>query len=219
MKRSTLAAATVVALTAVGISAPAAVAGKSHAHGHSAHGTGSSAHGTGKLAKAQKKLQHQIDVKDRKLDGAEVRSVRKLGADDVAAVGANIAADQDALAALGEQLAAATGADDLRAIAAQVKAVRPELYNQAISGLVAVGDATALGDADIATAAAALTVLLHAVTATSEHADLQAIHEALSALASMVEAATAEPETDEEPGDEAPGDEEPTDPGTEEPGV
>lgn len=212
MKRSTLAAATVVALTAVGISAPAAVAGPKHGPSTHAHVHGSQAHGAGKLTKAQKKVQHQISVKDRKLDGAQVRSDRKLGED--ATLGANIAADQDALAALGEQLAAATTADEVRAIAAQVKAVRPELYNQAISGLVAVDDAAVLGDADITAAAAALTELLQAVTATSSHADMKALHEALAAFAAMVEEATAEPEADE-----APGDEEPTDPGTEEPGV
>lgn len=223
MKRSTLAAATVVALTAVGISAPAAVAGPStHKHGPSAHsnGHGSSAHGTGKLTNAQKKVRQAIKVGDRKLGQNLAQAARHLGADDAAAVGANIAADRAALAALGTQLAAATTTDEVRAIATQVAGFRTENYHVAINGLrhvanVTGADAETPVDADVSTAAAAATDLLRGLTATSTKADRKAAHDAVAALDALMAPETDETETDETDEDET--DEVPSDPQTDEP--
>lgn len=232
MKRSTLAAATVVALTAIGISAPAAVAGPStHKHGPSAHanGHGSSAHGTGKLTNAQKKVRQAIKVEDRKLGQNLARATRHLGADDAAAVGANIAADRAALAALGTQLAAATTTDEVRAIATQVAGFRTENYHVAINGLRHVANVTGAdaetpvdpetpadtetpADADVSTAAAAATDLLRGLTATSTKADRKAAHDAVAALDALIA-----PETDETETDETETDEVPSDPETDEP--
>lgn len=207
MKRSILAAATVVALTTVGISAPAAVAGPStHKHGPSAHanGHGSSAHGTGKLANVQKKVRNAIKVEDKKLGKNLAHATRHLGADDAAAVGANIAADRAALAALGTPLAATTTTDEVRAIATQVAGFRAENYHVAINGLRHVADVTgadaeAPADTDVATAAAVATDLLRGLTATSTKADRKAAHDAIAALDAQM--APEADETDEVPSD------------------
>lgn len=218
MKRSTLAAATVVALTAVGISAPAAVAGPStHAHRASAHATGhgSSAHATGKLANAQKKVRNAIKVRNKMLGQNLAATTRALGADDAAVVGTNIAADRAALAALGDQLAATTTVDEVRAIATQVVGFRVQNYRLAVNGLrhVAGVDAESLADAEVATAAAAATDLLRGLTATSTKADRAAARDAVAAL----EVALTTPDADETGTDTDETAEVPSDPAPDEP--
>jgi hypothetical protein len=216
LKRSILAAATVAALTAgtIGIAAPAALADPpAGTHGPSTHPHGPGTHGSHQLTNAQRKVQREVTRKDAQL--AKVSTFHSFGAlstDDAAAVTANITADQAALAALGDQAAAATTVDEVRTVAAQVHAVRPQVYLLAVSkvrqadrfeakllaaqttltdllaqatalGLDVTAVQTALDDAVATTTAAGDLVL--ALTATSSHEDVQA------ALAAVADAAQA----------------------------
>ena len=201
MKRSTLAAVAVMALGTLGLSAPAASAAPSHAHGPSAHAHGPSTHGTAKLTNAQKKVRTAIKVLDRKLAQNLAQANTTLGVDDAAAVAANIAADQAALADLGTQLTATTTTDEVRAIATQVAGFRAENYRLAVNGLNHVtGDdiaTAALTDADVAAAVATATDLLRALTATSTRVDLTAARDALTALDALMAPEADETGTDE----------------------
>jgi hypothetical protein len=173
LKRTVLAAATVAALTAgtLGATAPAALAKPpvdhgTHGHGTTTHGHGHADHGNHQLQKAQRKVQREITRKDRKLASVlTFHGFEVLGADDAATVSANVATDRATLAGLGEQAAAATTLDEVRAIAAQVKALNPATY------LVAVNK------------------LRHADAASNEAADLTASIADLSARADALEAA------------------------------
>ena len=201
MKRSTLAAVAVMALGTLGLSAPAASAAPSHAHGPSAHAHGPSTHGTAKLTNAQKKVRTAIKVLDRKLAQNLAQANTTLGVDDAAAVAANIAADRAALADLGTQLTATTTTDEVRAIATQVAGFRAENYRLAVNGLNHVtGDdiaTAALTDADVAAAVATATDLLRALTATSTRVDLTAARDALTALDALMAPEADETGTDE----------------------
>lgn len=138
MKRSILATATLVALTAgtVGLSAPAALANHGHQHGSSAHQHGSATHGSHRLANAQRQVQREVTRKDAQLTRVlGFHGYTVLGTDDAAAVSANVAADQAALAALGDQVAATTTTEEVRAIAAQVHAFRPPAYHLTVNDL------------------------------------------------------------------------------------
>jgi hypothetical protein len=138
VKRSILATAALVAITAgsVGLSAPAALAKPGHQHGSTTHQHGPATHGSHRLSNAQRQVQREVARKDSQLSRVlDFHGYTVLGADDAAAVSANVAADQAALAALGDQVAATTSVDEVRAMARQVHAVRPPAYHLNINDL------------------------------------------------------------------------------------
>ena len=137
MKRSILATATVAALTAgtVGLAAPSALADPGHQHG-STHQHGPATHGSHRLANAQRQVRHEVARKDAQLTRVlGFHGYTVLGSDDAAAVSTNVAADQAALAAFGDQVAVATTVEDVRAIATQVHAFRPPAYHLTVNDL------------------------------------------------------------------------------------
>ena len=114
--------------------------------------------------------------------------------DDATAVASNVATDRDALAALGDQAAATTTVDELRAVASQVHAVRPPAYHLNINDLrrtekvqAALDEATALL-ADLSTAADALEA--QGVDVTALRAAIDAATLALQDVATATTTAT-----------------------------
>lgn len=208
MKRSILAAATVAALSAgtVLVSGPAALAAPGHGHGPSTHGHAPAPHGTHQLQNAQRKVQHEVRRKDAQLERVlDFQGLTVLATGEADAVRASIEADRVALAALGEQVPATTTLDEVRAIAVQVRAVRPNSYRVTvnklrnaddvaaattaaetlIAGLTAQADALEATGVDVTTVRTALDAatlaLQDAVTAATTAADLAG---ALSATSS-----------------------------------
>jgi Xaa-Pro aminopeptidase len=189
VKRSVLAAATAVALSAgaLGVSAPAALAAPSgHGHGSSTHGHGPS-QGSHQLQNAQRKVEREVSRKDHKLASLlSFHGYEVLDDDTAAAVGTNIATDQAALAALGGQVAATTTMAEVRAIGEQVHAVRPEVYYQALNGLGRVARIESKA-VDVQAAIADLGAQLDALAALG--VDVTVLRAALEALAPAIQAA------------------------------
>lgn len=137
------AAVATAALLAVGVSAPSSLAAPhAHAKHHAAHvktahtksahantGHGKAAAEQRKADRAQAKLAREAARKERAI-ARNVRDFRFHGiaADQVATVKANADADVAGLQTFAGQAAAATTLTDVRAVAAQVHAVRPEGY-------------------------------------------------------------------------------------------
>ena len=126
-------AATVVAALILGL--PGAASAAPGGRGPQAGAHGQAAQGDRRLAVEQRKVATQVRVKDAALARA-VRTVTRASlAVGEAEVLSNIAADRIVLADLNAAAAGATTVTDVRAVGAQVKAVRPEAYTLVVNGL------------------------------------------------------------------------------------
>lgn len=125
-----LVAATVSAVLAAGALAPAASA----ASGTSRGGT-SMSQADRRLSTEQRKVVSLVTAKDRALARVVREVARKEIAVGQAEVLANVAADRAALDALRAASVSATTVAEVRALSAQVHAVRPEVYAVVVNGL------------------------------------------------------------------------------------
>ena len=141
-----------------------------HATKHHTHDTRSASTGphsgpshTLPLAHAQTQVLRDVRRLDSQLAKLSTgRGLTGLGADDAAVVRQAVAADRAALAAVAATIATATSPSDLRAAAATLRLVRPEVYQTAVADLRAVSRLT---DQVTANAAALAAVTDRDVTA------------------------------------------------------
>ncbi|MGZ6804662.1 MAG: hypothetical protein ACXVFU_16580 [Nocardioidaceae bacterium] len=162
-----LAAAATLTLTsslALGLGVASADAAPHAGHGHTAHvalrggSHGATAHGKSvdhRTAQAARKIARDVARKDAALARTVTdQRLAPLDPTTADAVRANVAEDRAALAALGTAAAAATTPDELAAVVAQVRTVRPEGYLLVVNQLRHLAGIQAALDTAVATATA-----------------------------------------------------------------
>lgn len=186
-------AAALTAVVAFGMTAPEATAAPKHAHAK-AHHQVTKAHKGAKadrtLTPAQRRLTRVVARKDAYL-GRLVKSPKVVRlADGVEeAVVASITGDCDDLDAIKAGVAGAKG-EDLKALARDLRKIRPEVYNTIINQLrlatrmqTAAAGLTVAGDLDT------LIQTLEGYDATVSRADLRAAQRVLSKVKTAIDAA------------------------------
>ncbi len=138
-------AAALTAAVALSAAAPAATAA-GHGHGSAPHGHGAATKGghsgngghhvPARVSHASRQLLHEIATLDARLVRVS-RDTRTagLGADDRAAILANVAADRAALADLRAAAAAADSTLDVRSVTRGLHSLHPEVYAQVLAAL------------------------------------------------------------------------------------
>ncbi len=221
MNRTTRAAlaGALTAAVAFGAAAPAAVAAPKPAHVKAEHKAGK-AHKHVKaerLSAAERRLAKEATRKDAKLGRiAKAKKVERLDDAVEASVLENIDGDRAQLSEAKANLA--TG--DLKELKADVRAIRPEVYNTIVNQLRLATrlqkDVAAMDGTDSSTAAAeALAKLLGSLItfdAETERAELRAAQRVLSSVKNVLEEAEEAEEAEADPGSETT-----TEPGTTQP--
>jgi hypothetical protein len=214
-------ATAMAAAVALGASAPAAVAGPpEHAKGaHAKAGKAEKAKGPAKVDRLSAQLERRLD---RQISRKHAFLTRIAGSDRLANLGANaelvktnVTADLTALTGLTVAVDAATTVGELKELAADVRAVRPEVYNRIISQVrrATAMQALAVEVPEAASLLAGALDTLAAFSATTPRSELRAMQSVLAQAAALLEAVEV-PEESVEPAPEenlepAPGDTDP----------
>ena len=207
---SRAAVATAMAATvALGASAPAAVAGPpEHAKGAHAKAAKADKGANAKSDKAERRAAQLERKLDRQIARKSAFLTRVNKSNKLAnleepyglLVAANVAGDLTDLGGLSTEVDAATTLDELSPLAADVRAVRPEVYHTIINQVrrATAMQAVAADDADVLALLGPALDALSAFDATTPRSDLRAVQQTLAAAADLLEAVEEDELSEEE---------------------